>query len=61
MAIVAAPPTGAAHAPPDRVRSGTLDATGVLDLLRELDLIAVADVVGGLVVTDVSRRNRNYR
>ncbi|MFD4371279.1 phosphotransferase [Streptomyces sp. NPDC058486] len=61
MAIAAAPPADAVRARRDQVRQGTLDATGAVGLLRELDLLTVADVVGGVVVTDVSRRNRNYR
>jgi hypothetical protein len=40
---------------------GSLDASAALTLLRELGLVTDRDVVAGLVVTDVSRRNRNFR
>lgn len=60
MALAAAPPIS-----PERERAQTriepLDAKAALDLLCGLGLLTAADVVGGLVVTDVSRRNRNYR
>ncbi|MEU9851749.1 phosphotransferase [Streptomyces sp. NPDC047974] len=61
MALVATPP---AAARPSRAPTGggdPLDARGAVGLLCELGLLTAAHLVGGLVVTDVSRRNRNHR
>ncbi|MEU4769141.1 phosphotransferase [Actinosynnema sp. NPDC023794] len=60
-AVDVAVQVGATRTSPEQAPTGTLDPTGALDLLRSLGLVTVADVVGGLVVTDVSRRNHNYR